>query len=105
VSFRVGDAVFEQAVARRGTVAPFRGLRVVPAFPTVADAGWLVVTAPAHSADVHPGDRIVAVGAVTLSPVDLPSAITSHDPELRLVRGDRPALVHWSPQRSGDLPK
>ncbi len=96
VRFRVADATFDRAVARWGTAATFHDLRVVPALPAVADAGWLVVTTPATS-PFQVGDRIVAVGSVTLAPADLPSAITGPAQELRVVRGDSPLLLRRSP--------
>ncbi len=94
--FRVSDAVFDQAVARFGTAAPFRGARVVPVFPTVAGAGWIVVTAPSM-AEVHPGDRVVAIGALTLAPSDLPDILAAPAPEVRVARGDSLVSIPWVP--------
>ncbi len=78
MSFRVSDAVFEEAMARWGTTVSFRGLRVVPAFPTVADAGWLIVASP-HVEAAGRARRGIASSPsapITLAPDDLPSAIT-----------------------------
>lgn len=97
VQFRVSDAVFEQATAHFGTARVFRDLRVVPAFPTVAEAGWVVVSAPAVPGAPRRGDRIVAIGAVTLAPTDLPSAVTAADAELHVARGDQTLAMRWLP--------
>ena len=93
--FRVSDAAFAEAVAYFGTARSFRGVGVAPALPTVAEAGWVVVAAPAGAA-LHVRDRIVAVGARRLAPSDLPAAVTAPDPELRVVRGREAVLVRWA---------
>ena len=93
--FRVTDAAFAQAVAYFGDAKPFRGASVVPALPTVGDAGWVVVRASPNGL-LHAGDRVVAVGPRDLSPSELPTAVTSPEPELRVVRG-REAVVVRSP--------
>ncbi|MFO0591981.1 MAG: serine/threonine-protein kinase [Polyangiaceae bacterium] len=93
--FRVSDAAFAQAVAYFGEAKPFRGASVVPALPTVGDAGWIVVRA-APNGPLHEGDRVIAVGPRDLSPSELPNNVTSPEPELRVVRG-REAVVVRSP--------
>ncbi len=94
--FRVSDATFAQAVAYFGTPRSFRGLDVAPALPITAPAGWIVVVAPA-AAPLHAGDRIVAVGARALAPAELPSTVTTPEPELRVVRGREAIVVRWAP--------
>jgi hypothetical protein len=94
--FRVGDAAFAQAVAYFGTPRSFRGADVAPALPAVAEAGWVVVTAPAGS-PLRARDRIVAIGGRAIAPSELPSAVPSADPELHLARGREIIIVRWSP--------
>jgi hypothetical protein len=92
VRFRIDEASFRKAASYFGTIEPFAGLGVVPAFPDVADAGFLVVTAAAGKPGVRAGDLILAVGDRALSPSDRPSSLSSSTSELRLARG---ATVPW----------
>ena len=103
VRFRVSDATFDRAVAHFGATSTFRGARVAQAFPAIAEAGWLVVTAPRNAA-LHPGDRIVSVGDVAIAPADRPSALTGSAPELRIVRGDSTMQLRWPPQGTTEIP-
>jgi hypothetical protein len=95
VRFRVSDTLLQRAIARWGVTTAFRSTRIVPAFPTVADAGWLVVSVPPGTTLLKPGDRIVAVGNATLEASDGPASSNDSAPDLRVARGDAVEVVRW----------
>jgi hypothetical protein len=95
--FRVTTIFFQKALSYWSGTESFRGLGVVPAFPTAGEAGWLVVAGAPDRTGVRPGDLIVAVGDRTLSPADRPSTLNSSAPELRLARDPAPEVIHWLP--------
>jgi hypothetical protein len=95
VRFRVSDTLLQRAIARWGVTTAFRSTRIVPAFPTVADAGWLVVSVPPGTTLLKPGDRIIAVGSATLEASDGPASSNGSAPDLRVARGDGVEVVRW----------